>query len=360
MTKTSTVEPLQIIDSKTIESLQVINSNDIEPFEVINSNDIEPFKLIDSKTIEPFQATLSRHGLQIKRDNTVTLQINVGFLCNQICRHCHLDAGPGRTEIMNPETVEAVIAYAKKCRFNTIDITGGAPELNPNINTLITRLAPLTSKLMFRSNLSVLNDGKKDDLIQLLKSCNAAIVASFPSLNESQTNAQRGENIFGKSIETLIKLNKIGYGRAGTGLDLHLVSNPSGAFLPPSQSNTEKRFRELLKKKTGIIFNDFFSFANMPVGRFRQWLVQSGNYNDYMQKLVSAFNPNAVKGLMCRTLVSVSWDGYLYDCDFNQAENLYMTGRKIHVSEMQGLPESDTEICVAEHCYTCTAGAGFT
>ncbi|MBF0259092.1 MAG: arsenosugar biosynthesis radical SAM protein ArsS [Desulfamplus sp.] len=313
-----------------------------------------------SSTVEPFAMTLSKHDIKIVRQETTTLQINTGLLCNQLCRHCHLDAGPGRTEIMDRQTAEAVIAYAERCRFETIDITGGAPELNPNIEMLITKLAPLARKIMFRSNLSVLSDGTRDDLIELLKRNGAAIVASFPSLNESQTNAQRGDNIYQKSLETLKKLNDIGYGKEGTGLELNLVSNPSGAFLPPSQTQTEKRFREVLRKKRGIIFNNFFSFANMPVGRFRQWLIKSDNYNNYIQTLASAFNPEAVQGLMCRTLVSVSWDGYLYDCDFNQAENLYMAGHKVHVSEMKDAPEPETSVYVADHCYTCTAGAGFT
>ncbi|MBF0469270.1 MAG: arsenosugar biosynthesis radical SAM protein ArsS [Desulfamplus sp.] len=311
-------------------------------------------------TVEPFAMTLSKHGIKIVRQETRTLQINTGLLCNQACRHCHLDAGPGRKEIMDKQTAEAVIAYAKRCRFDTIDITGGAPELNPDIEMLITKLAPLAGKLMFRSNLSVLSDGTRDGLIALLKKNRAVIVASFPSLNESQTNAQRGDNIYQKSLETLKKLNDTGYGKEGTGLELDLVSNPSGAFLPPSQAQTEKRFREILQKKRGVVFNEFFSFANVPAGRFRQWLVKSGNYDDYIQVLASAFNPGAVQGLMCRTLVSVSWDGYLYDCDFNQAQNLYMTGRRIHVSEMKEAPEPGTLVHVADHCYTCTAGAGFT
>ncbi|MBF0228152.1 MAG: arsenosugar biosynthesis radical SAM protein ArsS [Desulfamplus sp.] len=311
-------------------------------------------------TLEPFFQCLLKNDIKIYRKKATILQINVGFLCNQVCRHCHLNAGPNRTEVMNYETAEAVIAYAKRCYFEVIDITGGAPEMNPNINMLIEKLAPLTSKLIFRSNLTALNDGKKDELIHLLKYHHTAIVASFPSLNDSQTDSQRGHNVFQKSIETLRKLNEIGYGQANTGLELSLVSNPSGAFLPPSQEKTGKRFHDLLKQKQGIVFNDFFSFANVPLGRFRNWLIESENYEDYMRTLASSFNPEAVQGLMCRTLVSISWDGYLYDCDFNQAENIYIGGRKVHVSEMQGCPEEGTAIAVGNHCYTCTAGSGFT
>ena len=310
---------------------------------------------------EHFSQTLAEQGISISRRETNILQINVGLLCNQTCRHCHLKAGPKRTEIMGPETVDAVTAYAARCSFKTIDITGGAPELNPNIDMLINGLAPLASKLMFRSNLTALSEeGERNSLMQLLQSSGAAIVASFPSLNASQTDAQRGQHVFQRSIDALKKLNDMGYGHPGTGLELSLVSNPTGAFLPPDQAQTEKRFRDVLHKKTGIVFNDFFSFANVPLGRFRDWLITSGNYDAYMHKLASAFNPAAVEGVMCRSMVSVSWDGYLYDCDFNQAENLRMAGLNMHVSKMPGPPDADTPILTGNHCYSCTAGAGFT
>ena len=213
---------------------------------------------------------------------------------------------------------------------------------------------------MLRSNLSALNDGKREHLFELLKSYRVIIVASFPSLNELQTNSQRGDGIFKISIHALKKLNAIGYGHKGSGLELNLVSNPTGAFLPPAQVETEKRFRQVLKDKWGIVFNHLFNFANVPLGRYRRWLIKSGNYEKYMAKLSSGFNPCSVEGVMCRTMVSVSWDGYLYDCDFNLARGLFMGGRKIHVSEMSGPPEPDSHIATADHCYTCTAGTGFT
>ncbi|MEJ2658117.1 MAG: DUF3641 domain-containing protein, partial [Desulfobacterales bacterium] len=172
--------------------------------------------------------------------------------------------------------------------------------------------------------------------------------------------SQRGSGIFQTSIDSLKKLNTIGYGREGSGLELNLVSNPTGAFLPPSQAETEKRFRRVMERKWGIVFNNFYSFANVPLGRFRQWLVATGNLDGYMKKLCSSFNPCAVEGLMCRSLVSVSWDGYLYDCDFNLAKGIFMDRRKIHVSEMPGPPDIDSRIATADHCYTCTAGSGFT
>ena len=309
---------------------------------------------------EHFNMTLSKHGLSLKREKTHTLQINVGPICNQSCQHCHLDAGPGRKEIMKPDTVDQVVAYARRSHFETIDITGGAPELNPNIIDIVDRLSSLAPRIMFRSNLSILNDGKREDLMDLLKSRRVVIVSSFPSLNSSQSDSQRGDGIFQISIDVLTKLNALGYGHPGSGLELNLVSNPTGAFLPPSQDQTEKRFRQVLEKKWGIVFNNLFNFANVPLGRFREWLVKSGNFEKYMEKLISSFNPCSVEGVMCRTLVTVCWDGYLYDCDFNVARGLYMGGRKTHVSEMAGLSEPDIQIITADHCYTCTAGAGFT
>ena len=311
-------------------------------------------------TIAPFRQTLNRHALKLERGQATTLQINLGFLCNQECRHCHLSAGPGRKENMNSKTADMIVDYAKRSCFEIIDITGGAPELNTNLVSLIKRLSALAPRIMVRSNLSALNDGKRDHLFELFKEHRVVIVASFPSLNEAQTESQRGHGIFSVSIAALKKLNALGYGKDGSGLELNLVSNPTGAFLPSSQAETQKRFRRVLQKKWGIVFNDLFTFANVPLGRFCDWLLKSGNLENYIEKLASSFNPCAVEGVMCRTMVSVSWDGYLYDCDFNLARGLYLGGRKIHVSEMPGPPEPGRPIAVADHCYTCTAGAGFT
>jgi len=311
-------------------------------------------------TVEPFRQTLASHGLRLERGQTTTLQINVGLFCNQSCRHCHLSAGPGRRENMDLETADQVVGFAQRNSFEIIDITGGAPELNPNLVYLIKKLAPLTPRIMVRTNLSALNDGKRDYLFGIFRDNNVVVVASFPSINEAQADSQRGSGIFQKSITALKRLNAEGYGEEGSGLELNLVSNPTGAFLPSSQSEAEKRFRKVLKQKWGISFNNLFNFANVPLGRFRQWLVQSGNLEKYIEKLASSFNPCAMEELMCRSLVSVAWDGYLFDCDFNLARGLYLSGRRIHVSRMPGPPSQGTPIAVADHCYTCTAGAGFT
>ena len=314
---------------------------------------------IEAVNVVPFKATLAQHNLTLVRATTHTLQINLGFLCNQMCRHCHLNAGPDRKDNMDAKTVDAVVSYAARSDFETIDITGGAPELNPNLGYLIEKISPYASRVMLRSNLSVMKD-KFSDLVDLLQSHRVVVVASIPSLNITQTDSQRGKGIFGDSIAVLKKLNDIGYGTNAAGLELHLVSNPTGAYLPPSQKQAENRFHQVLENKWGIVFNNFYSFANVPLGRFREWLLKSGNLEKYMTKLTSNFNVCAVEGLMCRTLVSVSWDGYLYDCDFNLARGLFMEGRKIHVSEVKGPPKPGSLIATADHCYTCTAGSGFT
>ncbi len=310
--------------------------------------------------VEPFRQTLAKHGLNLTREKTTTLQINVGLLCNQACRHCHFEAGPSRQEVMVAETVDQVVKLAQKFRFAVVDITGGAPEMNPNLIDMIEKLSPLTPRLMLRTNLTALADGQRDHLIEILRTRRVVIVASFPSLNEAQAESQRGMGFFKESIDVLRKLNSLGYGRAGSDLELNLVSNPTGAFVPSSQEQLEKRFCQVLERKWGIVFNNLFSFANVPLGRFRQWLEMSGNLEKYLQKLASSFNPCAIEGLMCRSLVSISWDGYMYDCDFNQAAGLHMDGKRTHISELSALPEPGEPIAVSYHCYTCTAGAGFT
>lgn len=316
---------------------------------------------IDSNAeLTGFSRTLARHGLKLTRDKTHTLQVNVGLLCNQSCGHCHLNAGPGKIEVMTRQTAEQIAAWAEQVSFETIDITGGAPEMNPDIETILEIFAGLAPQLILRSNLSALNSDGREYLMQLLKRLNVTIVASFPSLNESQADAQRGDGIFKASVEALQKLNAMGYAQPGSGLKLNLVCNPTGAFMATDQAPTEKRFRQVLDRKWGISFNHLFSFSNAPLGRFRSWLDRTGNLASYLKNLVDGFNPCAVDGVMCRTLVSVSWDGYLYDCDFNLARGLTMGRSRTHVTDMTGPLQPGLPIATADHCYTCTAGAGFT
>jgi radical SAM/Cys-rich protein len=261
---------------------------------------------------------------------------------------------------MHFETAEKIAYWARTVPFEAIDITGGAPELNPDIKKIVTLFSALTPQLIFRSNLSALAQTDQEELLLLLKSVNAAIVASFPSLNESQADSQRGMGIYKTSVNVLQKLNSHGFGRPGSGLVLNLVSNPAGAFLSPDQIQIEHRFRQVMKKKWGITFNHLFSFSNVPLGRFRRWLEKSGNLPTYLEKLADCFNPGAVAGVMCRSLVSIDWDGYLFDCDFNLSRKLPLGGETVHVSELKGPLSIGTPIATADHCFACTAGAGFT
>jgi radical SAM/Cys-rich protein len=310
--------------------------------------------------ILPFHAALANHGLELKRGKTETLQVNVGLGCNQTCRHCHLEAGPHRTELMTLETMGLVAEFAEKSRFQVIDVTGGAPELNPNLLYLLNKTAQAAPRVMLRSNLTILVERPSDAIISACADLGVVIVGSFPSTNLRQLETQRGSGLFEKSIEALRALNRAGYGLPGTGLELDLVSNPAGAFLPPGSKEAEDRFRRELREKWGLEFSNLFTFANVPLGRFKSWLVTSGNYESYMKKLAGQFNPCTVQGLMCRNLISVSWDGYLYDCDFNLAAGMPAGRNRTHVSELDNAPPSGANIAVSDHCYACAAGSGFT
>ncbi|MBW1696032.1 MAG: arsenosugar biosynthesis radical SAM protein ArsS [Deltaproteobacteria bacterium] len=311
---------------------------------------------------QPFRAfshTLSEHGLTLLREKTTTLQINLGLMCNQTCRHCHLEAGPNRKEMMGSETMQQVVEFAERNDIKVVDITGGAPELHPEIENFIRQLTPLAPNVILRTNLTALMQ-KAEPLLQVLTECKTNIIASFPSINPTQLESIRGNGIFDASISALRKLNDIGYGRKQTSLCLDLIVNPSGAFLPPHQKQLEDRFRKVLEQKWGIVFNRLFSLANVPLGRFRSWLISSGNMESYMEKLISSFNPCTVEGLMCRTLISVSWNGYLFDCDFNQASRRFLGNRRLHITQITHPPPPGTPIVTDYHCYTCTAGSGFT
>ena len=313
----------------------------------------------DRLRIPTFYQTLLKHQLKLVKDAICTLQINVGLLCNQSCRHCHLEAGTGRSEIMSTRTMDQAVSLVRTGDFKTIDITGGAPEMHPQIDEFIERLVPYATRMIFRSNLTALAH-KGSSLMTLLKNNAVIITASLPSLNSVQSETVRGRGTFHTGIDTLKKLNRLGYGQPESGLELNLVSNPVGAFLPPHQAGLEKRFHNVLAQKYGIAFNNLFSFANVPLGRYRHWLIQSNNFDAYINKLAAAFNPSTVPGLMCRTMLSVSWDGYLYDCDFNQAAGLPLENHPSHISEVTTPITTGRPIAAGYHCYTCTAGSGFT
>jgi len=261
---------------------------------------------------------------------------------------------------MSRETMEAIVSLARRFSFQVIDVTGGAPELVPDLPFLIEELAPLAPRLMLRTNLSALAGAAREPLLALCVAHRVVLVASFPSTNPSQADAQRGAGVWETGIAVLKKLNGMGYGMEETKLELDLVSNPAGAFLPGSQASVERKFRTDLLRKRGIAFNRLHTFANVPLGRFRTWLLRTGNYERYVDSLAEAFNPSAIDGLMCRTLLSVSWDGFLYDCDFNLAAGRPCAARKVHVSDLRELPPPGAPIAVGEYCYACTAGSGFT
>lgn len=308
----------------------------------------------------PFESNLARSGLELRRGRCHTLQVNVGLKCDLACRHCHLNAGPERSEMMSRQTMQEVVDFAGRCSFQVADITGGAPELVPDLDFLIAGLAPVVPRIMLRSNLTALAGSHREGLIDLCRRLRVTIVASLPAVTPSQVEAQRGKGVWEQSVAVLKRLNELGYGLPSSGLKLHLVANPTGAFLPQGQAAAERQFKRALAQRLGIEFNQLFVFANMPLGRFRRWLEDSGNLDGYLKTLADAFNPCTVEGLMCRSLVSVAWNGVLYDCDFNQAAELPMGGSPVHVRSLEGAPAEGSTIAVGDHCYACSAGAGFT
>ena len=318
-------------------------------------------RLLDQSIVSPpFDLRLTQSGLFPLHATGITIfQINVGKLCNQTCRHCHVDAGPDRVEIMSRKTAEQCIAALASTDIPTIDITGGAPELNPNFRWLVKQARDLGRHVMDRCNLSVLLLPSQADLAEFLASHGVEIIASLPSYRAGQTDAQRGDGIFEKSIEALRLLNRFGYGRPDSGLLLNLVYNPVGAFLPPKQEATEAQFKKQLRALYGIEFNRLYTITNMPISRFLEFLIESGNYDQYMTRLANAFNPAAAAGVMCRSTLSVGWDGKLYDCDFNQMLDLPIDhGAPSHIRDFDPIQLHHRQIVTRNHCYGCTAGSG--
>jgi len=308
----------------------------------------------------PFDRRLEQAGLFPLHATGITVfQINVGKLCNQTCSHCHVDAGPDRNESMSSETVEQCLAALAMTDIPTIDITGGAPELNPNFRRLVERSRALGRHIMDRCNLTVLLLPSQQSLPEFLATNCVEIIASLPYFQATQTDAQRGKGVFEKSIEAIRLLNRLGYGHPRTGLVLNLVYNPVGAFLPPSQQTIEGRFRKELRNRYGVEFNRLYTITNMPISRFLEFLIGSGNYEGYMERLANAFNPLAASGVMCRYILSVGWDGRLYDCDFNQMLELPVGyGAPEHIRDFDPTRLRQRRIVTRNHCYGCTAGSG--
>lgn len=338
-----------------IKSLHVLN----HPF-AIPKLQIEVLAGTAKGGIPAFAETLAKHDqLPLRSDRLAVLQVNIGKMCNQTCKHCHVDAGPDRREVMDKLTMEHCLNLIRRFKIPTVDITGGAPEMNPNFRWFVAELRSLGVKVIVRCNLTIILANRKFlDLPEFFRANQVEIVSSLPSYTSDRTDRQRGEGVFERSIRALRMLNEAGYGIAGSGLVLNLVYNPAGAFMPPDQGSLEKEYKAELLKTYEIQFNSLFVITNMPVSRYLDYLVSTGNYDRYMMKLYDSFNPGSVSSLMCKTTLSVSWDGYLFDCDFNQMLELYAAGRPIHVSS----PEVETlvsrTIVLGPHCYGCTAGAG--
>ncbi|MCH2215059.1 MAG: arsenosugar biosynthesis radical SAM protein ArsS [Flavobacteriales bacterium] len=288
------------------------------------------------------------------------LQINVGYMCNQVCAHCHVDAGPDRKEIMTWETMEMILDILRTTSVNTLDLTGGAPEMNPHFRKFVEEASKIGVKdFIVRSNLTIIRANKKYyDLPEFFKEHNVHVVSSLPFYRKEKTDKQRGNGVFDKSIKALQMLNEVGYGKIDSHLKLDLVYNPAGAFLPGDQAGLESEFKKQLMADFGVEFNSLFTITNLPISRFLEYLIASENYEDYMEALVDAYNPMAVDGVMCRNTISVSYDGYLYDCDFNQMLEMKVASRGKHISEFNLEELSKREICISQHCYGCTAGAG--
>ncbi len=326
------------------------------------SRDIDhQLKIInDNSKIELFDVELNKSGLHpLTAQSIEVLQVNLGKMCNQTCKHCHVDAGPHRKEIMTREIMEHCLRALDGTEIPVVDLTGGAPEMNPDFKWFVSAIKNRNRHIIVRSNLTILVAKPFIKYPEFFKENRIEVVSSLPYFLEERTDGQRGAGVFKKSIEALETLNELGYGQPDSGLVLNLVYNPTGAFLPPSQASIEEEYKRELLSRHGIKFNNLFTITNMPISRFLVYLIHSGNYDRYMKKLHTSYNPGAAANVMCRTILSVSWDGYLYDCDFNQMLNLTVNhGAPYHITDFDFSQLSQRRIITGQHCYGCTAGAG--
>ena len=312
----------------------------------------------DAIEIPSFESKMKNIDLlPLKPTEIDIFQVNVGKMCNQVCAHCHVDTGPDRKEIMTRETMQLCLDAIKQTNVKTVDLTGGAPEMNPNFRWFVEELSALDKQIIVRCNLTIiLANPKYNDLPEFFKKHRINVVSSLPYFTAKRTDAQRGDGVFDKSIKALQMLNAVGYGKEESELKLDLVYNPAGAFLPGDQDSLTAQFKKKLKEYD-IVFNDLFTITNLPVSRFLEYLVKTEKYEDYMHELVNAFNPEAAKGVMCRNTLSVGWDGHLYDCDFNQMLELKVQAPN-HISNFDIQKLENRDIVLNQHCYGCTAGAG--
>ena len=318
-----------------------------------------PFK---EGTLPTFKEKLAAHQLEAIRPKTLQiLQINLGYMCSQVCSHCHVDAGPDRKEMMLEATLKDCIEVLRNNTIETVDLTGGAPEMHPKFRWFVEQIRSQTSvkEIIVRSNLTIIMANKKyHDLPHFFAQHQVHVVSSLPFYKRNKTDRQRGSGVFDQSIKALLKLNEVGYGKAHSSLELDLVYNPSGAFLPGDQQALENDFKTALKEDFNIDFNHLFTITNLPISRFLDYLIASENYEEYMHNLVDAFNPVAAENVMCTNTLSVGWEGYLYDCDFNQMLALKVDSKHQHIRDFNLKSLEQRTIHLSQHCYGCTAGAG--
>ena len=295
----------------------------------------------------------------LRRKRLETLQVNLGYRCNQSCLHCHVNAGPSRKEEMGRETIEAVLALLRRSGATALDLTGGAPELNPHFRHLVREAVALGTHVIDRCNLTILEESDQEDLADFLAAHRVEVIASLPCYLEDNVDRQRGKGVFETSLRALARLNALGYGKAGGELTLSLVYNPQGPTLPPPQEKLEADYREQLASRYGIVFSRLYTLANMPIQRFGSMLISKGQFNEYMSLLHAAHRDENLEHVMCRSLLSIDWQGYAYDCDFNQMLELPLgSAGGTHISNLALDGLEGSAIAVADHCYGCTAGQG--
>ena len=314
---------------------------------------------MDIRVKHNFHDTLKDHSLPgLKREKLRDLQINLGYLCNQACEHCHVEAGPKRTELMTWKTMQKILEWSKTAGIQSVDLTGGAPEMNPHFRSFVEAFQAQGAQIISRCNLTILTEPGYEDLARWYADRKVRLVSSMPCYTRENVDKQRGKGTFGKSIDALLELNQFGYG-IDPALPLDLVYNPGGAFLPPAQITLEQDYKTRLKEDFGIEFSSLLTITNLPIKRFEHYLQRSGQLDSYLSLLVENFNPCTVSNLMCKTLISVDWQGKVYDCDFNQMLDMPLSGNKhqslwdVEIEQLQDMP-----IAIDKHCYGCTAGAG--
>jgi len=315
---------------------------------------------VEKRCTDRFDDKLSQHNMfPLKPTTLEVLQVNVGYMCDLTCEHCHVDAGPDRKEIMTRETMEYILDVIKNTKVQVVDLTGGAPEMNPHFIWFVEQIKAFGAHVIVRSNLTILVSNKKYRTYpEFFKKHKLEVIASMPCYTKENVDKQRGDGVFNRSIEALKVLNELGYGME-TDLPLNLVFNPGGPSLPGNQASLEQDYKARLKEDWGLVFNNLYTITNLPISRFLDYLLASGRYEEYMEKLTNAFNPVAAAGVMCRNTISIDWKGYLYDCDFNQMLQLKLdSSMPQHISEFNLETLQDRTIKLGQHCYGCTAGAG--